>query len=192
MEGQRICLAMYAGKTYQESADKLTAAGLPVINHPEVLGNFKALQRALNTYSDKKKLGLTKLWVDGRIGPLTAANTVIVLGDMGTIAPPETVDQTALMSWCMNLPAKIATAAGTTADTTNKRKTGENPEASPTADIPEGGASGLLPTPGDEPKQAGLVWWVVGGMALIGVVAAGVSLYRGREEEEGGLFPETI
>ncbi len=180
----RVCIAQYATNAYRDSEAALTKAGLPIVDHPNVLGIFKGGQRAVNDYNKARKLGLSTLVVDGHIGPQTLENLQLVLADMalgfefsGRI--PTTLDEAALHLSCQSdLIYNIAKAAGTKTSFTVKIKPGENPGASTSKTLSTGGASGKIPPPGGEKKQWGWAWWAVGGAALIGVIAVGVSLTR--------------
>jgi hypothetical protein len=199
LQGMRVCLPMYGGNTWRDTAANLKKAGVTaafadaemtkLLDHPNVLGVFKSTQRALNDYGKKKMGGgLKPVLVDGRIGPQTYSSLAGVLAHMGQ-AGPQSVDDAALWIWCQRPDKAIAAAAGTSVDTSVGKKPGERPERSTTAGVTDS-ASGKIPPPGGEPGKYRWAWWVIGGAALVGVVAVGVSLARG-EGEEAEVFPAT-
>ena len=174
----RVCFPMYGGEKW--------GAG-----HPNVLGEFKALQRALNDFIAAKNMSATKLIIDGQIGPYTLAAYNAIAPTVG-LAPVSSPDALALAVYT-NKPAQtIAGAVGAGVNTSVSKNPGDvRPTGSKAVNPPTPAAAGMPANPANHPTKAAWYWWVLGGAAALGVAAIGVSMVRGQDDEEA-LFPETV
>ncbi len=134
------------------------------------LGRFLALQRAINAYVAKHSiLGSHTIEEDGRLGPGTRQMYNLIAGFISGLEPARSI--TSLATYAEDSARTIAAAAGASYNASVPTK--PPPTTKPGATLPP-----LKPPPTD--KKSKTVWWVVGGLALTGLVITGVVIYRGR------------
>ena len=174
-----VCFPMYGGEVYGPAGA------------PNVLGEFKALQRAVNDAIDKTKLSVPKLIIDGQIGPntLSAYNAVAAV----TGAPQmSTTNDLALAVYTQKVASTIESAiGGFVVNTDVKQQTSDVRPKGSAALNPVEPAANMPADPSKVGKHIAWYWWALLGATAIGVTAVGISWYRGRGEDEV-LFPETV
>jgi len=136
---------------------------------------LKALQDALNRFAES--IGFTPLYVDGFIGDLSVQAANAVLGanytkETLTAAAPAVTSQLLTLAASSSLPPVAAPTAPTVAKTPVQKQE----EAAAAASVgPQGGGHSWI-------------WWLLGGVAVVGISTVGYMTYKRRKE--GGMEME--
>lgn len=175
----RVCIPMYGGEQYGKG-------------HPEVLGAFKALQRAINDYIEAHDLPIDELVVDGQIGPVTTdAYRQLSAGFADASLAADNADDLALLAWqtwsegAGSLAGRLAAAAGTVVNPSNDRLPTDNRPTRPVVVNPPAPAPDTMPaTPPEQgQRRTNALWYALLGVSALGAGALAVSMVRERRRE---------
>lgn len=157
----------------------------------ERAGTFKGLQRAINDWIAAKGKGISKITVDGRIGPntLKAMNAIISaeplagMGISGWLGGPFT-DATKLTENHIAAAKRLGLLINPNyvPDTSTGTKSGEKPTNDAVVTSTDDAQKKLMEqmTPGFGTPPS--IWWFVGGVAVLGLGLYGYKKYKERQE----------